>query len=100
MDRKEFINSIKEGALKGYEEYRILPSLTIAQAILESGWGSSGLAIKARNLFGIKAFSNWRGERITLPTTEWYNDKQQIIDADFRAYDSFNDSIEDHNKLL
>jgi peptidoglycan hydrolase-like protein with peptidoglycan-binding domain len=100
MDKIEFINSIKEGALRGYEYYSILPSLTIAQAILESGWGSSQLAQRAKNLFGIKAFSNWRGDKITLPTTEWYNDEKQIINADFRAYSSLNESIEDHNKLL
>jgi peptidoglycan hydrolase-like protein with peptidoglycan-binding domain len=100
MDKKEFINLVKGGALKGYADFRILPSLTIAQAILESSWGSSQLAVRAKNLFGIKAFSNWRGERIQLPTTEWYGDKKHIINGDFRAYDSFNESIEDHNKLL
>lgn len=100
MNRNEFINSIKEGALKGYADYRILPSLTIAQAILESGWGSSQLSVRAKNLFGIKAFSNWEGEKITLPTTEWYTDKLQVVDADFRAYGSFDESIEDHSKLL
>lgn len=100
MDRREFINSVKDGALKGYADYRILPSLTIAQAILESAWGSSQLSIRGKNLFGIKAFSNWRGDKITLPTTEWYGDKKQVINADFRAYDSFNESIEDHSKLL
>ena len=47
MEKKEFINSIKEGALKGYTEYRIFPSVTIAQAILESGWGRSQLAERA-----------------------------------------------------
>jgi peptidoglycan hydrolase-like protein with peptidoglycan-binding domain len=100
MDKREFINSIREGALKGYADYGILPSLTIAQAILESGWGSSQLSIRAKNLFGIKAFSNWRGDKISLLTTEWYGDKMQVINADFRAYESFNKSIEDHNKLL
>jgi peptidoglycan hydrolase-like protein with peptidoglycan-binding domain len=100
MDKRDFINSIKEGALKGYEAYGIIPSLTIAQAILESGWGSSQLSVRAKNLFGIKAFSNWRGDKIALPTTEWYGDKMQVINADFRTYDSFNESIEDHNKLL
>lgn len=100
MDKRNFINSIKEGALKGYEDYGILPSLTIAQAILESGWGSSQLAQMANNLFGIKAFSNWKGDRITLPTTEWHNGEKQTINADFRVYSSFNESIEDHNKLL
>jgi peptidoglycan hydrolase-like protein with peptidoglycan-binding domain len=100
MMREEFINSIKEGALKGYKEYGILPSLTIAQAALESGWGTSQLSQRANNLFGIKAFSDWTGKRISLPTTEWYGGEMKIINAEFRAYDSLNDSIEDHNRLL
>jgi peptidoglycan hydrolase-like protein with peptidoglycan-binding domain len=100
MERKEFINSIREGALKGGKDYGIIPSLTIAQAILESGWGTSQLSKRAKNLFGIKAFSDWTGGRITLPTMEWYKGQIKIINADFRSYDSFNASIEDHNKLL
>lgn len=100
MNKEEFIQSIKTGALKGEKDYGILPSLTIAQAILESGWGTSQLAKEAKNLFGIKAFSNWTGKRITMKTTEWYDGKKIIINAEFKVYDSFNDSIEDHNKLL
>ena len=100
MNKQEFINSIKEGALKGQVDLGILPSLTIAQAILESGWGSSKLSQEAKNLFGIKAFSNREGRKVTLPTTEWYDNQKQIVDADFRAYDTFNDSIEDHSRLL
>lgn len=100
MDKKEFINSVKEGALKGLSDYGILPSLTIAQAILESAWGNSKLSQKANNLFGVKASSSWAGRRITMETAEWYGDKRQVASAEFRAYDCFNDSIEDHNKLL
>jgi peptidoglycan hydrolase-like protein with peptidoglycan-binding domain len=100
MDKREFINSISQGAVKGYTDYGILASLTMAQAILESAWGSSKLSQKANNLFGIKANSSWGGKRITMETAEWYGDKKQIVKADFRAYDSFNESIEDHNKLL
>lgn len=100
MNKNEFINSIKDGALKGQIDYGILPSLTIAQAILESRWGNSELSKRANNLFGIKASSSWKGGRITLPTTEWYNNQRQVINADFRSYKSFNESIEDHNELL
>jgi peptidoglycan hydrolase-like protein with peptidoglycan-binding domain len=100
MNKEEFLQSIKTGALMGKKDYGILPSLTIAQAILESGWGTSRLSKEAKNLFGIKAFSNWAGKRITMKTTEWYDGKKTIINAYFRVYDSFNDSIEDHNKLL
>jgi peptidoglycan hydrolase-like protein with peptidoglycan-binding domain len=100
MEKKEFIDSIKEGALKGRADYGIIPSLTIAQAVLESGWGTSQLSKKANNLFGIKAFADWNGQKITLPTTEWYDGQMKIINAEFRAYDNFNDSIVDHSKLL
>lgn len=100
MDKQIFINSVKGGALIGQAESNILPSLTIAQAILESAWGSSKLCVAANNIFGIKAFSDWNGRKITLPTSEWFNGKMQIVDADFRAYNSFYDSIEDHNRLL
>ena len=100
MNKKVFIESVKEGAIKGQREYRILTSITIAQAILESGWGTSRLALKAKNLFGIKAFSSWTGKRVTFPTTEWYDGRELVVNAEFRAYDSFGESIEDHNKLL
>jgi peptidoglycan hydrolase-like protein with peptidoglycan-binding domain len=100
MDKGKFINSIKQGALKGYSQHRIMPSLTMAQAILESAWGNSGLSQKANNLFGIKANPGWGGKRITMETTEWYGNKKQRVKAEFRAYDSFNESMEDHSRLL
>jgi peptidoglycan hydrolase-like protein with peptidoglycan-binding domain len=100
MDKKIFIDKVKEGAIEGQRLYNILPSLTIAQAILESGWGASQLAVKAKNLFGIKAFASWTGKRITFPTTEWYDGRKQVVNAEFRSYDSFDESIQDHNKLL
>ncbi|HEQ7447495.1 TPA: cell wall hydrolase, partial [Streptococcus pyogenes] len=34
-----FLDNIKQGCLDGWTKYKILPSLTAAQAILESGWG-------------------------------------------------------------
>ena len=40
MTKQEFINAVVDGARKGYKKYGILPSLTIAQVILESGWGN------------------------------------------------------------
>lgn len=100
MEKRQFISLIKEGAIKGYSKYGSLPSLTMAQAILESSWGNSKLSQRANNLFGVKADSSWKGNKVTMETTEWYGNKKQLVTSDFRAYDSFNDSIEDHNKLL
>lgn len=99
-EQKKFIESIAEKAMKDYKTYCILPSLTIAQAILESGWGKSELAVKACNLFGIKA-SNWTGEIYTIKTVEHKPDgTAYIITADFRKYDNVNDSIADHSLFL
>ena len=92
-----FINKIHDSAVNSYISYRILPSITIAQAILESGWGESELAVKYNNLFGIKADSRWDGEVATIKTTENYND---VIEANFRKYDNIIESIEDHGEFL
>ena len=42
--QSDFIELIGSAAVSLYEKYKILPSLTIAQAILESNWGKSGLS--------------------------------------------------------
>ena len=99
--QKNFIDSIKEAALEGYETNHILPSLTIAQAILESGWGKSSLSSEANNLFGIKAYNDWNGNIINLSTNEYNNDcSSYTINADFKVYSSYYESVKDHTALL
>jgi flagellum-specific peptidoglycan hydrolase FlgJ len=95
-----FIQAIKGQAIKDMNDYGILSSLTIAQAILESSWGESSLSIKGNNLFGIKAGDNWEGEIITYPTYEYVNGMRTQINANFRKYTSWAESIADHTKLL
>jgi len=58
----------------------------VAQAALESGWGESGLAKRAKNLFGIKADRSWTGQRVTLKTREFLKNQWVVIPADWRAY--------------
>ena len=96
-----FINSLVKGAMETYKKYGVLPSLTMAQAILESGWGESGLSANYNNLFGIKAGDSWNGKVANLGTAEQNSDGSYYnITAAFRAYDDVADSIEDHGKLL
>lgn len=95
--KEEFINIIKDKAIENYSEYGVLPSITIAQAILESSYGNSSLSKEYNNLFGIKANEGYKGNTITFETKENYD---ETIIASFRAYDSFEDSIEDHGKFL
>lgn len=97
LSQQEFIDSIKDGAIESYKKYHVLPSLTIAQAILESGWGKSAIG---NNLFGIKAGSNWTGKTQTVRTSEYGSGGYYHINDTFRDYDSIDDSIEDHAKLL
>jgi len=79
----------------------ILNSIRLAQAILESGWGTSNLAKNARNLFGIKADTRWKGATFNIKTGEWSPSQGHFtIDADFRAYDSMGESIIDHTDFL
>lgn len=94
-----FINDIKDYAIKEYNTSKILPSIIMAQAILESGWGRSKLATEGKNLFGIKVGS-WRGEVITLPTQEYINGSWITVNADFRKYNNYGESIHDHSLLF
>lgn len=95
--KQEFIKGLYSQATEIYNKYGILPSVTISQAILESGWGKSDLSIKANNLFGIKADSSWRGNKIKMSTSEYYNKK--ITDY-FRAYSSNEESMKDYGEFL
>lgn len=97
---KDFIMRISRGAVEGMRKYGILPSVTIAQAILESGWGESGLTKASNNLFGIKAGGSWRGRVIRYPTKEYVNGQYIDTTAEFRAYDSLDASMEDHGAFL
>ena len=96
-----FIESIIPGAVSSYKKYGVLPSLTLAQAILESGWGESGLSAKYNNFFGIKAGSSWTGKTVNLSTGEQTpSGASYTIRDNFRVYDNPAESIEDHAKLL
>ena len=97
-----FINKLAPMAVADYKVSGVLPSLTIAQAILESGWGESELAVKANNLFGIKADSRWTGKVYNTQTKEYYNNSNTpaTINANFRSYDSWEGGVKDHSEFL
>ena len=56
-----YINEWKETAIQQQADYGIPASITMAQALLESGAGKSELAVNAKNHFGIKCTSEWFG---------------------------------------
>lgn len=93
----KFIEQLSDKAILSYKEHNIFPSITIGQAILESGWGESKLTQQSNNLFGIKADNRWDGEAVEIRTDENYN---ETVVASFRAYNSIEDSIKDHSEFL
>ncbi len=94
----DFITLMIEDAQDGYKKYNILPSLTMAQGILESNWGNSKLAIEGKNLFGMKA--GQKDNKIILQTFEYSEGKKIKRQGAFKTYSTFKDSIMDHNSLL
>ncbi len=88
----------------------ILASVSMAQFILESGYGKSELAQNANNVFGMKCSlsgntwngSTWDGKsKYTKQTKEQHTDgSYETITADFRKYPCIEDSIADHSAYL
>ena len=101
MTNKEFIDMIGKAAVAEYERFKILPSLTIAQAILESNWGRSMLSQKAYNYFGMKAGSSWKGATYNSKTQEQTPaGKPFTVNAAFRAYGSVAEGIRGYYVFL
>ena len=95
---KSFFEKIKPMVIKDMQETGILASLTAAQAFIESGKGNSGLTQKANNLFGVKG--EYNGQSVTMPTTEYYNGVKCKVNAKFRKYPSWQESINDHSAMF
>ncbi|MBM6940861.1 glycoside hydrolase family 73 protein [Limosilactobacillus coleohominis] len=93
-----FLASIHDGALSGWKNYGVLPSVTAAQAIIESGWGQSALSTEGHNLFGIKG--SYNGQSINMMTREVYGGRSVYVNAAFRRYDNNSQSVDDHGRFL
>jgi cell wall-associated NlpC family hydrolase len=95
MSNQDFINKIVSGAQKGFQKYGILASVTIAQAINESGWGKSPSSKNDNNLFGIKYPGNHDPD---LKITEGSGATDD--GGNYACYQSWSDSVEDHGYFL
>ena len=99
MTDKEFLSLIKDAVIMDMHNTGILASLTAAQAFIESNKGSSQLA-KApnNNLFGIKG--SYNGQSVTMKTKEYVNGAYVVVNAAFRKYPSWAESIADHSAMF
>lgn len=99
--QQSFLTLIAPPAERSAAATGVPASVTMAQAILESGWGRTGLAMTANNYFGIKA------EHLSDPTTyveyqthEFEHGVQVTVNANFERYPSLLEGFEDHARLL
>lgn len=102
MGREQFVEYVGAIAQKDWQERHImLPSVVVAQAMKESAFGTSELAQNANALFGIKK-NGWTGETYVKQAVEQKPDGTYYVvdDTEWRAYDSWEESIIDHNDYI
>ena len=58
--RGAFFNQILKPVISGASTSQVLPSVTLAQAAVESGWGKSKHAVTLNNLFGVRSGTGWK----------------------------------------
>ena len=90
--QEKYISTYAEIAVQEMYRSGIPASITLAQGMLESGNGSSELAVKSNNHFGIKCHNNWNGGRV-------YHDDDAKGEC-FRKYDHVHQSYRDHSDFL
>ena len=102
MDKEAFIQKVAEKVSKYAPLYGIsVHSPIIAQAIIESGWGKSGLASKYHNYFGLKCGSSWKGKSVNMSTKEEYKvGTMTNIRDNFRVFDDFDDGIRGYFEFI
>jgi LysM repeat protein len=92
LSPEEYISLYKELAVVNMKEKKVPASITLAQAMFESDYGNSPLAINANNHFGIKCHTTWNGET--------YHQDDDEKDECFRKYENPLMSFEDHSDFL
>lgn len=102
MDKETFIQKVAEKVRKYAPLYGIcVHSPIIAQAIIESGWGKSGLASKYHNYFGLKCGSSWKGGSVNMATKEEYKPGVVTnIRDNFRTYEDFDAGIRGYFEFI
>ncbi|MCH8905267.1 MAG: LysM peptidoglycan-binding domain-containing protein [Bacteroidetes bacterium] len=88
----EYIDQYNQLAMQEMKRVGIPASITLAQGILESGFGNSELTKVAKNHFGIKCHNMWTGPK-------YFMDDDERNEC-FRKYTSANQSFIDHSNFL
>jgi peptidoglycan hydrolase FlgJ len=100
----EFVQRMLPHARAVADKLGVSARAVLAQAALESGWGTRTPArpdgSPSHNLFGIKAGASWRGDSVSVPTLEYEDGVARRVQERFRAYASPGASFEDYAALV
>ncbi len=98
-DPQAFIDQIGWSASEVAASNDLYASVMIAQALLESAYGTSGLASAPNyNLFGVKG--SYNGQVVYMATKEYVNGQWVTMNEPFRKYSSYWESFQDHANVL
>jgi flagellar protein FlgJ len=103
-EQQSFVHDLWPQAQQAGQQLGVDPRSLIAQAALETNWGRSvpqdAAGASSNNLFGVKASRGWAGPSVTAPTREYQNGTPTETQAQFRAYSSPSQSLQDYVALL
>lgn len=88
----EYVQTFSEVAQLEMKAFGIPASITLAQGLLESGFGKGALALKTNNHFGIKCHTGWKGDY------DFHDDDEK--GECFRKYNHPMYSYRDHSLFL
>lgn len=97
---EQFLDQLLPAALSCHRAEGIPASFTLAQGALESTWGRSDLATRARNLFSVKADKSWHGPTLDMKTGEVLNGQRVTVPASWRLYGSWLECLKDRTEFL
>jgi flagellum-specific peptidoglycan hydrolase FlgJ len=95
----DYIEKYKDVAIKEMNRGGIPASIILAQAMLESGSGSSELARKANNHFGLKCTDEWTGATFGRKDDD-RNPQGSLVDSCFRRYNNVAESYADYGEFM
>ena len=103
--RISFVQQIEPYAQRASAQLGVSSTSLIAQAALETGWGThmpagSDCGGSSHNLFGIKAGASWSGQAVSARTTEYGGGTAASVPQSFRAYSSLQQGVNDYVTLL
>lgn len=100
-EQNAFFAKTVPAAQYSQRSFGVPASITLAQAVLESGWGRSRLAVECNNYFGIKAAHNAAPDTYEeFHTAEFENGKKVVVLADFLRFPSVALGFGAHGRLL